>query len=316
MMEVYAAQAGLKKRRLIPVPVLTPRLSSLSVGLVTPVPAQLARPLVDSLVNPVVVNDHRAELVFPFDRVPLAEAIHRAIGRTAVGDVPTRFDDASSPVWQALATDPEWTGGTELTDVRAVIVPADPHATWGAVCRIGGDKGWYTGEILWKLRGLLDQLAGGPGLRRGRRHPDRLTLGAPVDFWRVEDIEDDRLLVLHARCVSPERRGSPGPWSRSTTAPCWCRRPVIDLVGFWDAVLVCGAPFDRRVFPGLLNGIARDAADGAGGRGSHLLRRWTAHTVRCGACTFSSCPAGRRSVPSPRPNLFLGTTGIIKTKAC
>ena len=189
MMAVYAEQAGLNRRRLIPVPVLTPRLSSLWVGLVTPVPAQLARPLVDSLVNSVTVDDHRAESLFPFDRVPLAEAIHRAIGRTAVGDVPTKFDDASSPVWQAAATDPDWTGGTELTDVRTAIVPADPHVTWQAVCRIGGDTGWYTGKLLWKLRGLLDQLVGGPGLRRGRRHPDRLSVGEPVDFWRVEDIE-------------------------------------------------------------------------------------------------------------------------------
>ena len=269
MMAVYAQQAGLKKRRLIPVPVLTPRLSSLWVGLVTPVPAQLARPLVDSLVNSVTVNDHRAESLFPFDRVPLAEAIHRAIGRTAVGDVPTKFDDASSPVWQSAATDPGWTGGTELTDVRTVVVAADPHATWEAVCRVGGDKGWYTGEILWKLRGLLDQLAGGPGLRRGRRHPDRLAVGEPVDFWRVEDIEEDRLLVLHAEMRLPGEAWlswSMEPVHDGTLLVQTARYRPRGLLGraYWYAV----APFHRLVFPGLLNGIARDAVDGAAGEGS------------------------------------------------
>ncbi len=273
MMAVYAQQAGLKKRRLIPVPVLTPRLSSLWVGLVTPVPAQLARPLVDSLVNSVTVNDHRAESLFPFERVPLAEAIHRAIGRTAVGDVPTKFDDASSPVWQSAATDPAWTGGTELTDVRTVVARADPHATWEAVCRIGGDKGWYTGEFLWKLRGLLDQIFGGPGLRRGRRDPDHLSVGEPVDFWRVEDIENDRLLVLHAEMRLPGEA-----WLS------WQMEPVTDgtllvqtaryrprgLLGraYWFAIL----PFHQLVFPALVNGIARDAAEGAARR-ERLRRR-------------------------------------------
>ncbi|HEX9258620.1 MAG TPA: SDR family oxidoreductase [Acidimicrobiales bacterium] len=260
MMAVYAQQAGLTKRRLIPVPVLTPRLSSLWVGLVTPVPAQLARPLVDSLVNPVTVTDHRAESLFPFERVPLPEAIHRAIGRTAVGDVPTKFDDASSPVWQAAATDPDWTGGTELTDVRSVVVRADPHATWTAVCSVGGDKGWYTGEILWKARGLLDQLAGGPGLRRGRRHPDRLAVGEPVDFWRVEDIEDDRMLVLHAEMRLPGEA-----WLQWTLEPVHDGTLVVQTARFrprgllgrlyWYAVV----PFHRLVFPGLVEGIARDA---------------------------------------------------------
>lgn len=263
MMAVYAQQAGLAKRRLIPVPILTPRLSSLWVGLVTPVPAQLARPLVDSLVNPVTVTDHRAESLFPFERVPLAEAIHRAIGRTAVGDVPTKFDDASSPVWQAAATDPAWTGGTELTDVRTAVVRADPQATWTAVCSIGGDKGWYTGDILWKARGLLDQLVGGPGLRRGRRHPDRLIVGEPVDFWRVEDIEENRLLVLHAEMRLPGEAWlswSLEPVPDGTRLEQTARFRPRGLLGraYWYAV----APFHWLVFPGLVKGIARDAVAG------------------------------------------------------
>ena len=260
MMATYAQQAGLAKRRLIPVPVLTPRLSSLWVGLVTPVPAQLARPLVDSLVNSVVVTDRRAELLFPFERVPLAEAIHRAIGRTAVGDVPTKFNDASSPVWQSWATDPDWTGGTELTDVRAVVVDADVHRTWQAVCRVGGERGWHGGEFLWKARGLLDQIAGGPGLRRGRRHPDQLSVGEPVDFWRVENLCVDRLLVLHAEMRLPGEA-----WLEWSMEPVGTRTRLVQTARFrprgllgrmyWFAV----APFHRLVFPGLLHGIAQHA---------------------------------------------------------
>jgi len=260
LMARYAEQAGLTKRRLIPVPVLTPRLSSLWVGLVTPVPARLARPLIDSLVNAVVVTDHRAEQLFPFERVPLADALRKAIGRTAVGDVPTKFDDASSPVWQSAATDPAWTGGTELTDVRQVMVAADPQRTWEAVCRIGGERGWYRGELLWQARGLLDQLVGGPGLRRGRRHPDHLAVGEPVDFWRVEDLEAGRRLVLWAEMRLPgvawlEWTVEPVDGGSRLTQVARFRPRGLWGRAYWYAV----APFHRLVFPGLLDGIARDA---------------------------------------------------------
>jgi len=274
MMAIYAREAGLARRRLIPVPVLTPRLSSLWIGLVTPVPSSLARPLVDSLVNTVVVRDHRAETQFPFERVPLAQAIRHAIGQTAGGDVPTKFDDASSPVWQAHPTDPSWTGGTELTDVRELFVAAGPHPTWEAVCSVGGDRGWYSGDLLWKARGLLDRLVGGPGLRRGRRHPDRLTVGEPVDFWRVEDLVPDRRLVLRAEMVLPGEawiEWSTEPEGLGTRLRQTARFRPRGLLGrlYWYSV----APFHGLVFPGLIRGIARDATQRvSGGPPAHSPR--------------------------------------------
>lgn len=262
MMAVYAREAGLPRRRLVPVPVLTPRLSSLWIGLVTPVPARLARPLVDSLVNTVVVRDDRAARRFPFERMPLDRAIRRAIGRTASGDVPTSFDDANSPVWQSAATDPDWTGGTELTDVRTVDVAAPPAAVFAAIERVGGTRGWYGGELLWKVRGALDRIVGGPGLRRGRRDPDRLAVGEPLDFWRVADVERGRRVRLHAEMLLPgeawlewevEPHGAGGATRLVQTA----RFRPRGLLGrlYWYAV----APFHRFVFPGLVAGIARDA---------------------------------------------------------
>jgi uncharacterized protein YbjT (DUF2867 family) len=260
MMATYAEVAGLPRRRLVPVPVLSPRLSSLWVGLVTPVPAQIARPLVDSLVNRVVVTDHRAEELFPFERLPLAEAIHLAISNTASGKVPTKFDDASSPVWQSTSTDPDWTGGTVVDDVRDCTTVADPHSVWRAVCRVGGARGWYSGELLWRVRGLADLLVGGPGLRRGRRDPEHLAVGEPLDFWRVSDLDPDRSLALHAEMRLPGEA-----WLEWSIEPSGSGSRVVQTARFrprglfgrvyWYGVL----PFHSLVFPGLLRGIVHDA---------------------------------------------------------
>ena len=264
LMATYAEAAGLPSRRLIPVPVLSPRLSSLWVGLVTPVPAQIARPLVDSLVNRVVVNDHRAEELFPFERLPLAEAIRLAISNTASGKVPTKFDDASSPVWQSSSTDPDWTGGTVVSDVREQTTTADPHSVWRALCRIGGARGWYSGAALWQIRGIADRLVGGPGLRRGRRDPERLAVGEPLDWWRVTDLEPDRSLALHAEMrlpgeawlewsIEPLDGGSSGG-SRVVQTARYRPRGLFGRL-YWYTVV----PFHSLVFPGMLRGIVKDA---------------------------------------------------------
>jgi uncharacterized protein YbjT (DUF2867 family) len=260
MMATYADVAGLPRRRLLPVPVLSPRLSSMWVGLVTPVPSQIARPLVDSLVNRVVVTDHRAEQLFAFEKLPLAEAIRLAISNTASGKVPTKFDDASSPVWQSSSTDPDWAGGTVVDDVRVATTDADPHTVWRAICRIGGARGWYTGKLLWQVRGVVDRLVGGPGLRRGRRDPDHLRVGEPLDWWRVTDLERDRSLALHAEMRLPGEAWlewwiePDGAGSRVTQTARFRPRGLFGRA-YWYGVL----PFHSLVFPGLLHGILHDA---------------------------------------------------------
>ena len=260
MMAMYAEEAGLSTRRLIPVPFLTPRLSSHWVGLVTPVPASLARPLVDSLVNEVVVRDGRSIEVWGAPKRTLREAIRLALGRTNRREVPTSFSDAELQPFRAYATDPAWAGGTELSDERTRATTASIESVFAAVCAVGGEKGWYSGEWLWRVRGFFDQLSGGPGLRRGRRHPHELRVGDFVDFWRVDQIAENQFVRLHAEMRLPgeawlEWRISSGPCGTHLTQ--LARFKPRGLLGraYWLSV----APFHFLVFPGLLRGILSDA---------------------------------------------------------
>ena len=207
MMQRYAAVAGLRRRLILGVPVLTPRLSSHWVNLVTPLPIGLARPLVDSLRNDVVVTDPAPAAALLGTRRPLLfdEALHRALSQVQDLDVsPGRIDGApagtpASPMPQ----DPHWAGGTVLEDVRAASTAAPPEAVFAAVSGVGGDRGWYFGDRLWAARGWIDRLLGGVGMRRGRRHPDGLRAGDAVDFFRVEVHEPPRLLRLRAEMKLP-----------------------------------------------------------------------------------------------------------------
>jgi uncharacterized protein YbjT (DUF2867 family) len=260
MMDLYADEAGLSRRRLIHVPFLTPRLSSHWVGLVTPVPASLARPLVDSLVNEVIVRDSRTRDVLGAPQRTLREAIRLALGRTGRHDVPTSFTDADMQPFRAYATDPSWAGGTELVDKRDQFTTASAHDVFTIVCAIGGETGWYSGEWLWRLRGLFDQLWGGPGLRRGRRHPRELRVGDFVDFWRVEEIVDDQLIRLRAEMRMPGDAWLEWEISRDDRGTRVSQRARFKPRGLSGRLYWIGvAPFHVLIFPGLLRGIIADA---------------------------------------------------------
>ncbi len=260
MMALYAEEAGLTRRRLLPVPILSPRLSSHWVGLVTPVPASLARPLVDSLVNEVIVRDSKTIDELGAPQRSLREAISLALGVTARNEVPTAYTDADLRPFRSYETDPSWAGGTEVVDLRVADSSAAPESIYAAITSLGGTKGWHRGEWLWRLRGLFDQLWGGPGLRRGRRHPSDLRVGDFVDFWRVDELERGRFVKLHAEMVLPGEAWL--EWSIQAT-PTGSRieqrarfKPR-GLLGraYWYAVV----PFHSLVFPGLLAGILDDA---------------------------------------------------------
>ena len=260
MMAIYAEEAGLTRRRLIPVPVLTPRLSSQWVGLVTPVPASLARPLVDSLVNEVVVRGARTREVLGSPERSLREAINLALGRTRRGDVPTTFSAADLQPFRPHETDPAWAGGTELIDERSGETTASPDAVFASLTSLGGATGWHAGEWLWRLRGYVDLIWGGPGLRRGRRHPTELVVGDVVDFWRVDALEAPVFLRLHAEMVLPG-----DAWLEWMVVPTALGSRVVQRASFkprglWGRAYWYGvAPFHRFVFPGLIRGIVGDA---------------------------------------------------------
>lgn len=206
MMHVYAEVAGLRRRRIVPVPVLSPSLSSRWVGLVTPLPKDLAAPLVESLVNEVVVEHHGVDLFADHASVPFEESVRLALRRIEDLDVDTRWSDAglpgSSPA-DPLPSDPDWSGGTLLIDEQTAVADASAEAVFAPLSRIGGARGWYVADFLWSVRGLADQVVGGPGMRRGRRDPDRLRVGDALDFWRVEAHEPPRLLRLRAEMHLP-----------------------------------------------------------------------------------------------------------------
>jgi uncharacterized protein YbjT (DUF2867 family) len=208
MMQRYAAASGLKPRRIVPVPVLTPRLSSHWVQVVTPVPNRIARPLVQSLVHEVVCAEHDIARWVPdppgglvgFDR-----AVELALARVREYDVATSWSSASVPgvASDPLPSDPDWAGGSLYVDERSAVVEADPEHLWSVIEGIGGPNGWYSWPLVWRVRGVLDRFAGGPGLRRGRRDPWDLSVGDALDWWRVEEIEDGALLRLRAEMRVP-----------------------------------------------------------------------------------------------------------------
>jgi uncharacterized protein YbjT (DUF2867 family) len=208
MMMKYAEAAGLRKRIIIPVPVLTPKLSSGWVGLVTPVPITLARRLVESLKNEVVVRDDSIRKLIPDSKAgltPFKQAVELALTRIKEANVETRWTNASVPGTPSdpLPTDPDWAGGTLYTDVRTLHSEDPIQTVWKRVEAIGGRNGYSTATWAWELRGLMDRFFGGVGLRRGRRDDNTLIEGEALDFWRVEAINRPELLRLRAEMRIP-----------------------------------------------------------------------------------------------------------------
>jgi uncharacterized protein YbjT (DUF2867 family) len=208
MMQRYAKVAKLPPRLLVPVKVLSPSLSSHWIGLVTPVPPSLARPLIESLRIEVVASEHDIAQYIPDPPgglLPLDRAIELALAHTREGDVSTSWSPGATmgAPSDPLPSDPDWAGGSLYVDERTSVVNATPDALWRAIEGIGGTTGWYSFGAAWAVRGLVDRLAGGAGLRRGRRDPVHLRPGDALDFWRVEAIEPGELLRLRAEMKLP-----------------------------------------------------------------------------------------------------------------
>jgi hypothetical protein len=267
MMLGYATERGLR-RRLQPVPVLTPVLSSYWVHLVTPIPSTVARPLIEGLRNETVVRDDSARQLFPqIVPMPYAAAVRRAVVTLRTGEVETRWADAltSGGDMQARVLSTE---EGMIIERRQRIVPAPPARVFAICCAIGGERGYGPYGWAWRLRGGLDRLVGGVGLRRGRRDPQDLRVGDALDFWRVEAIEPARLLRLRAEMKVP---GS--AWLQFETRPAGDGTLLVQTayyapkglpgLAYWYGLY----PLHEAIFSGMIAALATAAGAPPGSAG-------------------------------------------------
>ena len=266
MMNGYAVEAGPPQRPIAPLPVLTPGLASHWVNVVTPVPRSIARPLIASLQNECVMDDHDIDAIIPPPAgglTPYRRAVALALGRVAADSVETSWQDAevSGVPSDPLPSDPDWSGRTVFTDVRTATTTASPARLWEVIEGIGGENGWYSAPVLWALRGWMDRVVGGVGLVRGRRNRSRVAVGDVIDFWRVEKVEPQQLLRLRAEMKVPglawlDLGCEPGPDGGAV----YRQRAVFFPSGlsgrlYWLAVL----PFHGFIFRGMANRITAAA---------------------------------------------------------
>ena len=258
IMRTYARQRGIRLL-MIPVPVLTPFLSSLWLGLVTPLYARIGRKLIESIVHPTVVRDDAALRVFAVRPIGVEEAVRRALASEEAHFAATRWSDAVS----SSGEPPTWGGvqfGSRLVDSRTATVMTPPADAYRPIQRIGGATGWYAWNWLWWLRGFLDVLAGGIGMRRGRPSPTTLRVGDTLDCWRVEAFEPNCRLRLAAEMKLPGRAWLEFEVTANGASSVIRQTAIFDPVGllgraYWYALY----PLHQLVFGGMLRGIARAA---------------------------------------------------------
>lgn len=266
MMQKFAKCSGLRRRWIIKVPVLTPKLSSLWIGFVTPVPTRLARPLIGSLINETVADPKKSiDAIIPKPPeglIDVTTAINLALSRTTSNQVETRWSDANviTAPWQKAQSDPDWAGEITLRDKREVLTDAPIDCVWKSIEQIGGETGWYGADFLWWARGVLDRLVGGVGIRRGRRDPKHLRVGDSLDFWRVEAIEKEKVLRLYAEMILPGkawlefRISNEGEKVQIVQEATFSPRGLGGQL-YWYAVL----PLHAFVFPTMLRNIVRSS---------------------------------------------------------
>ncbi|MCB9471910.1 MAG: SDR family oxidoreductase [Candidatus Obscuribacterales bacterium] len=260
LMKIYAEEAGLSRRCIIPVPVFTPRLSSYWIHLVTPVPACLGRPLAEGLRNPTICTNNDIKELIPQDLYSCRKAIRLALDRMQHHQVESHWTDAGKiwPVAWSNEGDARWAGGTVYEDRREVLLDATAAEVWRPVIRLGGETGYYYADWLWRLRGVLDKLAGGVGLRRGRRSPESVSPGDVLDFWRVRHVEPCRHLSLVAEMRLPgeavlEFRIEERPDGRTRLTQVAKFLPSGLLgIAYWKLI----SPLHDLVFHGMLKGLA------------------------------------------------------------
>ena len=256
IMRTYAQVRGIRMR-MIPVPVLTPYLSSLWLGLVTPLYARIGRKLIESIVHSTVVQDDEALRVFDINPMGVEAATRRALDNEDEAYALTRWSDAlSSSGTKLLSSSLQY--GTRLIDSRTIEVPYSPKIAFKPIQMIGGKTGWYAWNWLWNLRGFLDLLVGGVGVRRGRPGTEKLHIGDTVDFWRVEAYEHNRILRLAAEMKLPGRAWLEFEVNGDTSSSTIRQTATFDPLGFWGRVYWYALyPIHPFIFRDMLRGIAK-----------------------------------------------------------
>ena len=261
LFDIYAEEAGLRRRLVVPVPVLTPKLSSYWIHLVTPVPAAIAQPLAEGLRNPVICQENRIRDIIPQELLTCRETIRLALQKIQQQCVDTCWMDAGAavpPEW-LYCGDTDYAGGTILTCGFRVVLDATPAEVWPTIAGIGGQTGYYFGTGLWKLRGWADRMLGGVGFRGGRRHPEELMPGDALDFWRVLEVEPPHRLQLLAEMKLPGEAILEFSLATTADGKTELRQVARFLPRGLGGILYWYAlePFHHWVYRGMLKAIAR-----------------------------------------------------------
>ncbi len=291
LIRIYAQEARLPRRRIIPVPLLTPRLSAKWIHLVTPIPASIALPLTEGLSVPTICNENRIRQIIPLNLISCRQAIRSALSRVLEEQVETCWTDAGrihAPEWLACG-DAEYAGGTILSCAYRMLLDAPADAVWKPVGMIGGTSGYYFADWLWELRGAIDRLMGGVGLNRGRRHASQLLVGDALDFWRVLRIEPNQRLTLLAEMKTPgdavldvQVQALNSGQSELRLISRFLPRGLGGLI-YWYALY----PFHMWLFRGMLRSIAHKIGSSRSGR----VQRMDAKAVQ--SCALGARPGNR-----------------------
>ncbi len=257
MMDGYAKVRGLS-RTIITVPVLAPKLAAIWVGLVTPISNSLAVPLIEGVIHPIVGDTSKALEAFPEIRpLPYVDSVERALNNVNQGDIETRWSGALGS--ESTYSVSEWRG--LVTERRSIhIDDITPEAVFNSFTSLGGEKGWLVWKWAWEIRGLIDKISGGPGLRRGRRHPIHLLPGEALDFWRVEEVERPETLRLRAEMKVPGRAWLEWQAMPEGNGTRLVQTALFEPSGLWGVLYWRSLyPIHRFIFDDMISAIAKDS---------------------------------------------------------
>jgi hypothetical protein len=258
MMHQYSEVRGLK-RWLLPVPVLTPRLSSHWVHWITPIPKEIASPLIEGLRNEVIIRNDIASHIFPqIQPMDYRSAVKLALDRLEASQIESRWSDSLASSQGDVPSVVLTTKEGMIIERRQKLIASTPGAIYKAFTTLGGEQGWLYMDWAWQIRGYLDRVFGGVGLRRGRRHPEELRVGDALDFWRVESVDNPRHLRLRAEMKVP---GS--AWLQFEVLPQVSEQSLLIQTAFFAPKGLAGFlywyllyPIHSLVFSGMINKLA------------------------------------------------------------